>query len=111
MLSSIFDAKFVGAMKTAAKSYDFKDLVDGRDAFSNQVTEFIGEDLHGFVLESAVIEHLGQTPIEFLDPNSILDAEGIKKITEERMEREVRENTIRRKKEREEAKERARRGV
>jgi uncharacterized membrane protein YqiK len=106
-----FEARFVEAMKKAAKTYDFKDLEDARDAFRNQVVQSIGEDLNGFSLDSAAIEYLEQTPLEFLDPKNILDAEGIKKITNERMERESRENRIRRKKELEEAKEKFRRGI
>ena len=42
----------------------------------------IGEDLDGYVLDDAVIDHLEQTPIDQLDPDDIRDAEGIRKITE-----------------------------
>ena len=42
----------------------------------------IGTDLNGFVLDDCAIDYLEQTPIESLDPDNILDAEGIKKITD-----------------------------
>jgi uncharacterized membrane protein YqiK len=38
--------------------------------------------LNGFVLDDAAIDFLEQTPLTMLDPDNILDAEGIKKITE-----------------------------
>ena len=40
----------------------------------------IGTDLNGFVLDDAAIDYLEQTPLSALDPDNILDAEGIKKI-------------------------------
>jgi flotillin len=42
----------------------------------------IGTDLNGFSLEDAAIDYLEQTPLDAMDPNNIMDAEGIKKITE-----------------------------
>lgn len=42
----------------------------------------IGNDLNGYVLEDVAIDYLEQTPKALLDPYNILDAEGIRKITE-----------------------------
>ncbi len=42
----------------------------------------IGRDLNGYVLDDAAIDFLEQTPMESLDPHNILDAQGIRKITE-----------------------------
>lgn len=40
----------------------------------------IGRDLNGYVLDDVAIDGLEQTPIELLDPNNVLDAQGIRKI-------------------------------
>ena len=42
----------------------------------------IGSDLNGYVLEDVAIDYLEQTAKNSLDPSNILDAEGIRKITE-----------------------------
>ena len=42
----------------------------------------IGKDLNGYVLEDVAIDYLEQTKKSELDPNNIMDAEGIRKITE-----------------------------
>lgn len=44
--------------------------------------EVIGNDLNGYLLEDVAIDYLEQTPKASLDPSNILDAEGIRKITE-----------------------------
>jgi uncharacterized membrane protein YqiK len=78
----LFDAKFSEALKTVGKRFDFIQLYEDRDKFRDEILKVIGMDLNGFVLEDAAIDYLEQTPIEMLDPDNILDSEGIKKITE-----------------------------
>ncbi|MGJ8672315.1 flotillin family protein [Rubritalea sp.] len=78
----LFDAKFSEALKTVGKQFDFIQLYEERDTFREEILKCIGTDLNGFVLDDAAIDYLEQTPIESLDPDNILDAEGIKKITE-----------------------------
>ncbi|KZY71692.1 hypothetical protein, partial [Oleiphilus sp. HI0066] len=56
--------------------------------------EVIGDDLNGYVLEDVAIDYLEQTPKASLDPNNILDAEGIKKITALTAEQNVRTNIL-----------------
>jgi uncharacterized membrane protein YqiK len=53
-----------------------------REAFRDQIIQIIGRDLNGYVLEDAAIDYLEQTPLEHLDDKNILDAQGIRKITE-----------------------------
>ncbi len=50
----------------------------------------------GYVLEDAAIDFLEQTPIGKLDSNNILDAQGIKKITELTATEHIRTNELRR---------------
>ncbi|GAA5496748.1 hypothetical protein Rhal01_02933 [Rubritalea halochordaticola] len=81
-IRGLFDAKFSEALKTVGKKFDFTELYEERETFRDQIIEVIGRNLNGFILDDAAIDYLEQTPIESLDPDNILDAEGIKKITE-----------------------------
>ena len=79
-ICALFDAKFSEALKTVGKKFDFIQLYEERDTFRDEMLKAIGTDLNGFILDDAAIDFLEQTPIESLDPDNILDAEGIKKI-------------------------------
>lgn len=98
-LRELFDAKFSEALKTVGKQFDFVDLYDKRDQFKDQILRVIGTDLNGYRLDDAAIDYLEQTPLELLNPNNILDAEGIKKITELTAAEKVKENQFTRDKE------------
>ena len=95
-LEDLFSAKFSEALKTAGKSLDFVDLYQARDRFRDKIIEQIGDDLSGYVLEDAAIDYLEQTPLARLDANNILDAQGIKKITELTAAEHVMTNELRR---------------
>ncbi len=81
-LEELFVAKFSEALKTVGKALDFEDLYTERARFRDEIIQVIGTDLNGYVLEDAAIDYLEQTPISHLDENNILDAQGIRKITE-----------------------------
>ena len=81
-LHTLFAAKFSEALKTVGKKFDFEQLYTDRDAFRDEIIEVIGKDLNGYVLEDVAIDYLEQTPLEDFDPDNILDADGIRKITE-----------------------------
>lgn len=98
-LRELFDAKFSEALKTVGKQFDFVELYDERDKFKEEILKVIGTDLNGYRLDDAAIDYLEQTPIEMLSPNNILDAEGIKKITELTATEKVKENQFTRDKE------------
>ena len=95
-LIELFAAKFAEALKTAGKQMDFVELYEKREAFRSGVIGVIGEDLNGYVLDDVAIEFLEQTPVEQLDPNNVLDAEGIRKITDVTSREQVMANTFRR---------------
>ncbi|MFP6602367.1 MAG: SPFH domain-containing protein [Pirellulaceae bacterium] len=80
-LRELFEAKFSEALKTAGKEMEFTNLYTERMAFREKVIQIIELDLNGYALEDVAIDYLEQTPIEYLDPNNVLDAEGIRKIT------------------------------
>lgn len=98
-LVDLFDAKFSEALKTVGKQFDFVQLYDERDSFKVQIIRVIGTDLNGYVLDDCAIDYLEQTPVELLNPKNILDAEGIKKITELTAREKMLENEITRDKE------------
>lgn len=78
----LFAAKFSEALKTVGKQIEFVQLFENRLQFREKIVEVIGDDLNGYVLEDVAIDYLEQTPKNALDSNNILDAEGIKKITQ-----------------------------
>ncbi len=78
----LFAAKFSEALKTVGKQIEFVQLFENRLEFREKIVEVIGDDLNGYILEDVAIDYLEQTPKASLDPNNILDAEGIRKITE-----------------------------
>jgi len=100
-LQELFNAKFSEALKTVGKHLDFVDLYTKRDEFRDRILRVIGTDLNGYSLEDAAIDFLEQTPLDQLDTNNILDAQGIKKITELTAIEHVRTNEFQRHEEKE----------
>jgi uncharacterized membrane protein YqiK len=100
-VEELFSAKFSEALKTVGKRMDFIMLYEERDAFRDDIIKVIGKDLNGYVLEDAAIDYLEQTPVKSLDPNNILDAEGIRKITELTAAQHIRTNEFQRDEEKE----------
>lgn len=95
-LQALFAAKFSEALKTVGKQLDFVDLYTQRDHFRDQIIQVIGTDLNGYHLEDAAIDFLEQTPMTQLDAANILDAQGIRKITELTAIEHVRTNEFQR---------------
>lgn len=81
-LRNVFEPKFSEALKTVGKQFDFVELYDSREDFRDQIKQVIGTDLNGYVLDDCAIDYLEQTSLERLNPSNVLDAEGIKKITD-----------------------------
>lgn len=98
-LIELFDAKFSEALKTVGKQFDFVELYNERDKFKVEILKVIGTDLNGYVLDDCAIDYLEQTPLETLNPQNILDAEGIKKITDLTSKEHILSNEITREKE------------
>lgn len=98
-MRELFDAKFSEALKTVGKQFEFVELYDKREQFKEQILRVIGTDLNGYKLDDAAIDYLEQTRLELLNPNNILDAEGIKKITELTSQEKIRENFFTRERE------------
>ncbi|AGC45696.1 hypothetical protein MYSTI_04400 [Myxococcus stipitatus DSM 14675] len=93
-LEKLFEAKFSEALKTVGKNFDFVDLYTKRAEIKDNVVEVIGKDLNGYMLEDCAIDYLEQTPVEMLDKDNILDAEGIRKITKLTTEQNVITNEL-----------------
>ncbi|MGW5921639.1 flotillin family protein [Nocardia fluminea] len=100
-LQELFSAKFSEALKTVGKHLDFTDLYTQRNEFRDRIMAVIGTDLNGYSLEDAAIDYLEQTPLIQLDSQNILDAQGIRKITELTAIEHVRTNEFRRHEEKE----------
>lgn len=98
-LEELFESKFSEALKTVGKKFDFIELYEARREFRDEIVDIIGTDLNGYTLEDCAIDYLEQTPLDFLSPSNILDAEGIKKITELTAEQNKKANFIKREEE------------
>ncbi len=94
-LEELFAAKFAEALKTVGKHFNFEELYTKRDDFKDKIIEVIGKDLNGFILDDAAIDYLEQTPLEALDKDNIMDADGIRKITEITVAHNVKTNELR----------------
>ncbi|OSY87915.1 Band 7 family protein [Tenacibaculum holothuriorum] len=95
-LNDLFEAKFSEALKTVGKKFEFVELYESRSEFRDEIINEIGRDLNGYTLEDCAIDYLEQTPVQFLKADNILDAEGIKKITELTAAQNVKSNLIKR---------------
>ncbi|MBX3187146.1 MAG: hypothetical protein KF819_09030 [Labilithrix sp.] len=96
-LQELFTSKFAEALKTVGKHFNFEQLYTKRDDFKDKIIEVIGKDLNGFILDDAAIDYLEQTPLEALDKDNIMDADGIRKITEITVQHNVQTNELRQK--------------
>jgi uncharacterized membrane protein YqiK len=96
-LEELFVAKFSEALKTVGKRFDFSELYSERNKFKDEIVEVIGQDLNGYVLDDAAIDYLEQTPLTELDENNIMDADGIRKITELTVKQNLQTNELRQK--------------
>ena len=94
-LHQLFQAKFSEALKTVGYQMNFLQLYTDRNEFRKQIQVQIGTDLEGYQLTDVVIDFLEQTPMDSLDPENMLDAEGIRAITKITKEKEVETNRLR----------------
>ncbi|WP_010520341.1 flotillin family protein [Aquimarina agarivorans] len=95
-LEELFESKFSEALKTVGKKFQFIELYEARREFRDEIVDIIGTDLNGYTLEDCAIDYLEQTPVTYLKPDNILDAEGIKKITELTAAQNMKANLIKR---------------
>jgi uncharacterized membrane protein YqiK len=93
-LNELFEAKFSEALKTVGKKFEFIELYESRAEFRDEIITEIGRDLNGYTLEDCAIDYLEQTEVSFLKADNILDAEGIKKITELTAIQKIKSNLI-----------------
>ncbi len=96
VLRNLFDAKFSEALKTVGKKFEFVELYEARREFRDEIINVIGTDLNGYVLDDCAIDDLEQTALNYLKSDNILDAEGIKKITELTAAQNIKSNLIKR---------------
>lgn len=82
LLTSHFGPKFSEALKTAIKSFEFEELYTSRIEFRDSVKKLLVNDMESFKLYDVVIDKIEQTPLEAHDPKNVLDADGIRKISE-----------------------------
>ncbi|MFC4333977.1 flotillin family protein [Salininema proteolyticum] len=100
-MQDLFQAQFSEAVKTVGRQMEFSDLYTDRDGFRDRIKAMVGRELYGYTLDGVAIDYLEQTPMTELDAENILDAQGIRKITELTARESVSTNEHRRNEERE----------
>lgn len=95
-VDELFNAKFSEALKTVGKQFNFVELFEKRQEFREAIVELIGADLNGYILEDVAIDYLEQTPVSELDPNNVMDSDGIRRIKEITEENRVKTNILER---------------
>jgi uncharacterized membrane protein YqiK len=97
-IKQLLEEKLVAALRSEAAKRDLVELHEDRRGFAKAVLETLQEALvpNGLVLEEVSIFYLDQTPKEYLDANNIFDAEGLRQITAQTMERLRERNEIER---------------
>ncbi|MBB5320525.1 SPFH domain-containing protein [Marinobacter oulmenensis] len=95
-VDELFNAKFSEALKTVGKQFNFVELFEKRQEFREAIVKLIGADLNGYVLEDVAIDYLEQTPVSELDPNNVMDSDGIRRIKEITEENRVKTNILER---------------
>lgn len=99
VLTDHFGPKFSEALKTAIKGFDFEELYTSRIAFRDSVKKLLENDMESFKLYDVVIDKIEQTPLEAHDPKNVLDADGIRKISEITANKNILTSEIREKEE------------
>jgi uncharacterized membrane protein YqiK len=93
-LRELFEAKFREALRTVIRSADFEDWRSHQEEFRDQVLRVVGRDLMGFVLEDLQLEEFSETPLSFYDVTNILDAHGVRLITERTLQARIATNEL-----------------
>lgn len=94
VLRDYFTPKFSDGLKNVAKQFNFDELFSNRSGFRDEIIKVIGQDLDGFVLVDVVIDHIEQSKLDSLDPDNVMDSEGIRKIRETTAKRRIETNLI-----------------
>lgn len=81
-LKRYFTPKFSEVLKTVINRFEFAELIGNRDGFKEEVKKMLAKDLDGFILYDVSIDRIDMTPLDAHDPNNVLDASGIRKITD-----------------------------
>jgi uncharacterized membrane protein YqiK len=97
-IQALVEEKLVSALRSVAAATQLVELHENRQAFAQAVKENLLEPLsyNGLTLEDVSVFHLDQTAKEYLDPNNIFDAEGLRQITLQTSERTRERNEIER---------------
>ncbi|MFP2905483.1 SPFH domain-containing protein [Pyxidicoccus sp. 3LFB2] len=82
VLRELFEARCSEALRGVGRAMGFEEWLRRQDEFRDQVVRWMGKDLLGFTLEDVNLEEFAATPLSFYDSSNILDAEGIRRITE-----------------------------
>ena len=75
---SLFEARFLEAMKACLRTMTLDTALQDPDAVRNATLQILGRSLNGFILDGAAISYLAPAAIDAHDKSALLDARGIK---------------------------------
>lgn len=83
-ISAYFGPELEKNISAACLEYEMEYIFDNRLVFLARLKKMIKENINfqGFIFEDTVIEHLDQTPVNYLDPQDPADARAIEKLRE-----------------------------
>lgn len=95
-LKDLVEGKLVDALRNVAAKNTLEELHSNRDEFVRVVREVASNELaeNGLLLESVSLNSLTQTSKEYFDPENGLDAEGLKRLTEQTESARLKTNEI-----------------
>jgi uncharacterized membrane protein YqiK len=97
-IKGLIEEKLVSALRAVVANRTLTELHEKREDFALAVQDNLRDALlqNGLSLENVSIFALDQTAVDYLDPNNIFDAEGLKQITAQTSERKRERNEIER---------------
>ena len=81
-LREMFAVRLEDTLRQAFREQNYESAISLRPLIHDQVLETLGDAIEGFEVRDVALGALEVTPLEHLDPGNILDAQGIRKITE-----------------------------
>jgi uncharacterized membrane protein YqiK len=84
-LKELVEGKFVDALRTVAAEMTMEELHEKRGEYVKRVRAAVASDLlqNGLELETVSLTQLDQTAMEFFNPSTAFDAEGLTRLTEQ----------------------------
>ncbi|HEY0133405.1 MAG TPA: SPFH domain-containing protein [Nannocystis sp.] len=82
VLRKLFTVRLEDAVREVLRNHDYAKILSLRSELRDQILDNLGEAIDGFELKAVALGPLEPTPVDQLDRENIIDAEGIRRMTE-----------------------------